>query len=124
MSVLSDHLATYTGLDPEAPVFPAKRGGVPLRRHDLSTEWRAALAKVPEAPEGLRVHDLRHHAHTMAARSGGTLKELMARMGQSSPQAALRYQHATQERDRAIADYLDQAIAAVERPKPATITRL
>lgn len=42
----------------------------------------------------------------------------MARPGHSSTAAALRYQHATQERDRAIADRMDGMI----RP-PKTVLR-
>jgi hypothetical protein len=34
---------------------------------------------------------------------GASLRELMERMGHSSPRAALIYQHATRERDRKIA---------------------
>jgi hypothetical protein len=34
----------------------------------------------------------------------------MARLGHSSPQAALRYQHAADDRDRLIADGLDEMI--------------
>ena len=40
----------------------------------------------------------------MAAQSGATLAELMARLGHSTPQAAMRYQHQAQGRDRAIAE--------------------
>jgi integrase len=117
MDELADHLATYTAAAPDAPVFPSKRGDLPLRRADLSNAWRAALAKVDEAPANLHVHDLRHHAATTMARMPGvTTRELMARIGHSSPAAALRYQHATVERDQAIAGYLDEQIAAVERP--------
>lgn len=36
----------------------------------------------------------------------------MARMGHSSPAAALRYQHATRERDRAIADRMNDLIGS------------
>jgi hypothetical protein len=39
-----------------------------------------------------------------------TLRELMAAIGHSSPVAALRYQHATAERSKAIATYLDDVI--------------
>jgi integrase len=64
-----------------------------------------------DAPEGLRIHDLRHHAATLTARMPGiTTKELMARIGHASPRAALIYQHATEQRDREIAAYLDSAI--------------
>ncbi len=39
----------------------------------------------------------------MAAGQGASLRELMERMGHSSARAALIYQHATRERDEAIA---------------------
>ena len=42
-------------------------------------------------------------------------KELMHRLGHASPQAALRYQHATRDRDIAIAEALDGLIRTVER---------
>jgi hypothetical protein len=62
----------------------------------------------------------RHHAATVMARMPGiTTKELMARIGHSSPRAALIYQHATQERDRAIAVFLDKEIAAAQQAREA-----
>ncbi len=39
-------------------------------------------------------------------------KELMYRLGHSSHQAALRYQHATRDRDRSIADAINEVIGA------------
>jgi integrase len=62
--------------------------------------------------EGLRFHDLRHTANTLAA-PGSSTKELMRRMGHASTRAAIMYQHATDERDRAIADALGVAIDRV-----------
>ena len=47
----------------------------------------------------------------MTARTGATLKEIMARLGQSSTRAAMIYQHATSERDREIAEALNLMIA-------------
>lgn len=41
---------------------------------------------------------------TLAARTGATTKELMARLGHASPNAAMIYQHAAADRDRRIAD--------------------
>ncbi|UWP87778.1 hypothetical protein [Dactylosporangium fulvum] len=41
---------------------------------------------------------------------GATLKELMARIGHSSTRAAMIYQHATRDRDHAIAAALDALI--------------
>jgi integrase len=89
-----------------------ERSGRPLTRSRLSASWLAACG----APPGLRIHDVRHHAATLTARMPGiTTKELMARIGHSSPRAALIYQHATEERDRVIADYLDNAVSGARR---------
>lgn len=58
----------------------------------------------------LRFHDLRHTGATLAAGTGASLAELMARLGHSTPTAAMRYQHATAGRDRAIADKLSELV--------------
>lgn len=122
-SSIEEHLAAFTENDREVPVFTGPEGG-PLRRATLSSAWRAAV-KVTGAPAGLRLHDLRHHAATLTARMPGvTTKELMARIGHSSPRAALIYQHATQERDRAIASYLDEQLATAQRGQRAPVVKL
>jgi hypothetical protein len=51
----------------------------------------------------------------MAAGQGASLPELMERMGHSSARAALTYQHATQERDDAIAAIMTLAWAGSVR---------
>jgi hypothetical protein len=61
---------------------------------------------------GLHFHDLRHTGNTLAAQTGASTRDLMARMGHDSSQAALIYQHATTEADRAIAKALDAAVQA------------
>jgi integrase len=75
--------------------------------------WAPAVGRVGLA--GLRFHDLRHTAGTQAAVAGATTKELMARLGHSSPRAALIYEHATAERDAKLAAQLD-LLAASSRP--------
>jgi len=40
------------------------------------------------------LHALRHYAGTKYARAGATVKETMARLGHSTSEAAMRYQHA------------------------------
>ncbi len=67
------------------------------------------LADVQQA---LHFHDLRHTGNHFAAASGASTRELMGRMGHASMRAALIYQHRTSERDRAIADALDELIEA------------
>lgn len=56
---------------------------------------------------GIHFHDLRHTGNIFAAATGASLRELMGRMGHSSSRAALIYQHATEDRDRLIADTMD-----------------
>ncbi len=63
----------------------------------------------------LHFHDLRHVGNTLAASTGASLKELMARMGHASTRAALIYQHASQDRDQAIADALGAAYKAASK---------
>lgn len=109
VDVVDGHLADFVAPAADALLFTSVTGA-PLQRSVLSDAWRAAVAATG-APDGLHMHDLRHHAATMAARTPGiTLKELMARIGHSTPQAALRYQHAAEERDRAVASFLDDEI--------------
>ena len=60
----------------------------------------------------LRFHDLRHTGATLAAATGATLAELMRRLGHSTPDAAMLYQHAADDRDAAIAAALSDFHAA------------
>lgn len=124
---LIDELAAYLDLrgeiGPEDLVFPAVKGGLMRRSNFRRRTWEPATRVV--GVHGLRFHDLRHSAGTLSAVAGATTKELMARMGHSSPRAALIYQHATAERDGAIADALDRMVAGTlaassrpERPVP------
>jgi integrase len=57
--------------------------------------------------DGLRFHDLRHTAGTLAAVAGATTKELMERIGHTSPGVTLRYQHVMADRQAALAAALD-----------------
>lgn len=102
------HLDRFTGPDPDALVFTGERGGAVERAH-FNGVWQRARAQVDR--EDLRFHDLRHTGNTLAAATGASVAELMARMGHASPAAALRYQHATRDRDRVIADALGGLMA-------------
>jgi hypothetical protein len=61
----------------------------------------------------MHFHDLRHVGGTLAAATGASLKELMARLGHSSTRAALVYQHASRDRDQAIARALGGLVQQV-----------
>ncbi len=100
---LKAHLAKYVDPAPESLLFTG-RGGVPMRSRTLEDPFRTVRASC--GLSHVRFHDLRHFALTMAAATGATTKELMRRAGHASPAAAIRYQHATEDRDRAIATAL------------------
>jgi integrase len=111
---LTKHLTNHVGPEPEALVFTGEKGG-PLRRHVWAKVWDRARRKV--GVPHLHFHDLRHAGNTLAAATGASTKELMARMGHASPEAALRHQHATRDRDAAIADTLSRFIeSAMDAP--------
>ena len=48
----------------------------------------------------------------MAAQSGASTRDLMARMGHDSMNAAIIYQHATRQADRSIASAMDVQLRA------------
>ncbi len=50
----------------------------------------------------------------LAASTGATLAELMARLGHSTPQAAMKYQHAAADRDRVTAEALSKLVVDAE----------
>ena len=65
-------------------------------------------ARRAAARPDLRFHDLRHTGAVFATRAGASLAEVMARLGHSSTNAAMRYQHAAKGRDAEIADALSR----------------
>ncbi|WFE58888.1 tyrosine-type recombinase/integrase [Micromonospora sp. WMMD712] len=89
--------------------------GRPIWRGNLNKiiAWKGSVSQIGQP--NLHFHDLRHTGNTLAARTGASTRDLMARMGHDSPQAALIYQHATSEADQAIAQALDAQIT-VTRP--------
>ena len=105
---LAEHLAAFVDSAPDSYVFTSPLGGV-LRRANFRRLWLGALADAGVAQ--IRFHDLRHTGATIAAQTGATLKELMQRIGHSTPNAALGYQHAARDRDQVIAAALDTLVA-------------
>lgn len=113
---LRDHLRHFVADDPEALVFTGpSKAHPPLRRNNFRklVRWEQAVTVV--GVPGLHFHDLRHTGNTLAAQTGASLKDLMTRMGHDSPRAALIYQHASSEADRAIADALSRILDGRER---------
>ena len=112
---LRRHLEHVGPTDPDAFLFTGEKGG-PLRRCVWQKHW--SRARTATGNEALRFHDLRHSALTLLAATGATVAELQAHAGHASPAAALRYQHATTDRARTLADLVEKAIAA-DTPAPA-----
>jgi integrase len=118
VTALAEHLEEYAAAEPEGLVFRSGRGTYLQRSNFSRLVWRPAVQQLGLA--GLRFHDLRHTAATLAAAAGATTKELMERMGHTSSAVALRYQHVMTDRQAAIAAALDglaSADAAARRPK-------
>ena len=93
-----NHLDNYVAPQIDAPILPRRANPrLPISQTALDAAWR--VARAPVMP-GLRFHSLRHTGLTEYAKTGATLAEIQARGGHSSVEVALRYQHATLERDR------------------------
>lgn len=106
LRTLADHLE-HVAPHPQALVFPSVTDPeVQVHPNTLYRHWHKAR-EAAGRPD-LRIHDLRHTGAVLAARTGATLAELMARIGHSTPQAALRYQHAALGRDAHIANELSR----------------
>jgi integrase len=118
--VLTAHLARHVGPDPDSAVIVGEKGGR-LLPQVLSASWSKAREKVGR-PD-LHLHDLRHSGLTWAAATGATVAELMRRGGHASPVAALRYQHATEDRDQALADALAGLAESADVVQLTDITR-
>jgi hypothetical protein len=96
------HLANIPN-EPDARLFPGE-GDSPISPRTLDRVWTTARKSVGR-PD-LRLHDLRHTGLTWSAMTRASAAEIMGRGGHSSPTAALRYQHATDDRNHALADNL------------------
>lgn len=90
---------------PAARLFTRPSGGE-LRAHDVHHAWGRARQRV-DLPD-VHFHDLRHAGLTLTAQAGATLAEVMRRAGHVSAAAALRYQHAADQRDAQVAAQLSR----------------
>lgn len=115
------HLERFAEPGEQGLVFVGPKGGKLRRSNFHKSVWTKARKAV--GLPTLHFHDLRHTGGTLSAATGATLKELMARLGHSSVRAAMIYQHATSDRDKAIAKALGtffrQAQNATDTPEEA-----
>jgi len=108
-AMLKAHLRAHVAGVGEALLF-SDDDGTHLRPDRYRAHWVKARAGIGKPH--LRVHDLRHVGAVLAAQSGATTAELMHRLGHTTPQMALRYQHVGEGRDAEIARRLSKLAAA------------
>ena len=103
------------GKGPDELVFADKRG-MYLRRTRVSTASRSwfVTARIAAGIPQMTIHDLRHTGATLAAATGATLADLMARLGHSTPGAAMIYQHSVSDRDKAIVAALSAMVSTAD----------
>lgn len=106
--VIKAHLKNHVGADADALLFPTEDGRH-MHGDNYRTHWEKARKAIGKP--NLRVHDLRHVGAVLAAQSGATTAELMHRLGHTTPQMALRYQHVAEGRDAEIAERLSKLAA-------------
>jgi integrase len=111
MPLVKDHLREHAESGKNGLVFPARHGGN-MAPASLYRVFYPARKKAGR--EDLRWHDLRHTGAVLAASTGATLAELMARLGHSTAGAAMRYQHASVDRDKVIAEALSALVRAAD----------
>jgi integrase len=116
VTLLRAHLAEHCGSAPDALVFSLV-SGLPIRRSSFNKlmVWKKATASI--GVPNLHFHDLRHTGNMLAAASKPTTKDLMARMGHDSMEAAIIYQHASREADQSIAAHLNTQLEALDPAK-------
>lgn len=118
LPVVTAHLDSHITGDRDALLFPAS--GDPTKHLAPATLYRVFYkARDSAGRPDLRFHDLRHTGAVLAASTGATLAELMSRLGHSTHQAAMNYQHAATGRGTEIARALsDLATTVPNVPAP------
>ena len=102
---LTAHMKKFTGPGPDAFLFTTTRGKR-LSASAFTKTYKIALREIGKGQ--VRVHDLRHVGAVLAAQAGATTKELMGRLGHSTPEMSMRYQHVAAGRDAEIARRLSE----------------
>jgi hypothetical protein len=122
LEALAEHLRDHVGDAVDAWLF-TRPSGLPLRRADLSYAWKDACPALGlediRPPRSSTPRGDRHRPQSQrdAARADGDHRTLVVRGGAALPTCSA-------ERNKAIADYLDDVIDAARRaPKSAPVRR-
>lgn len=129
IDALADHLKTVASAA-DSLVFPADNGEVLApsalygskpriekrgRKKYAKNGYGFYRARVEIGRPAFHWHDLRHTAASLGDQAEATPKEMQHRLGHTTPTMALRYQHSTAERDKAVADRLQAQIDAMAK---------
>jgi integrase len=104
---LRQHLAEMPMTGRDALLFPSTQDAAKQMRPATLYKVYYRAREAAGRPD-LRFHDLRHTGAVYATMAGASLPEVMARLGHSTPAAAMRYQHAARGRDAEIANALSK----------------
>lgn len=97
--------------------LPARIGSMPLvpgprsermPRQSLQRAWKRAVADA--SFENFHLHDVRHIGLSLVVEAGAPMKDVMARGGHASLQSAMRYQHTSIDRDRAVVEKINRLL--------------
>jgi integrase len=115
--VVERHVGQVSEADDDKLLFTSPEG-MPLRHSNFRRRFWLPALQAAGLPL-IHFHDLRHTGNMLAAGTGAGLRELMDRMGHSTSRAALTYLHASDERQRAIAEALSKLTSGeLERRGP------
>jgi integrase len=117
LPLLREHVELWADLGPDGLLFPGDRTDH-MSVSFLMDQYRPAR-EAAGRPD-LTIHHLRHTALTLAGQHGATAAELQARAGHASQAAMAIYQHATLDRDKALAEKIGEAYSgwqAARSPK-------
>ncbi|HET7385082.1 MAG TPA: site-specific integrase [Nocardioidaceae bacterium] len=109
LPLLQKHLLEHTSAGPSGLLFPGDRTDHMSVRY-LMDRYRPAR-EAAGRPD-LTIHHLRHTALTIAGQHDATGAELQARAGHASQAAMAIYQHATLDRDKALAERIGETYAS------------
>ena len=101
-------MLSHRKINPEAPLFPERKGGVIRNRNWSKRVFHPAIASLGEDFPAITPHSLRHTAASMAISNGADIKVLQLMLGHSSAVMTLnQYGHLYPDRLDEIADALD-----------------
>lgn len=108
LPLIREHLLAHTAPGTDGLLFPSRTDPLAHLRRQSSLARVYYPARMAAGRPDLRFHDLRHTGAVYAAIAGATTAELMARLGHSTPAAAMRYQHVAEGRQQILAKRLSE----------------